>query len=109
MESSLEAVALFSLKLVHETDGHSPVLRDDYVMADYQRELFALLVRNGDIAGIQHKVAECLRQALNALGGVEKPLGRELYKLACAFQHAQTLAELNTPLEQLKDYLKDIQ
>ncbi|WP_426245317.1 hypothetical protein [Pseudomonas sp. TWR3-1-1] len=109
MESSLEAVALFSLKLVHETDGQSPVLRDDYVMADYQRELFALLVRNGDIAGIQHKVAECLRHALNALGGAEKPLGRELYKLACAFQHAKTLTQLHTPLEQLKDYLKDIQ
>ena len=32
MELTLEAVALFALKLVHEEDGGSPVLRDDLVM-----------------------------------------------------------------------------
>ena len=52
MESSLETVALFSLKLVYETDGHSPILRDDPVMDDYQREVFALLVRKDDAPGI---------------------------------------------------------
>ena len=32
MELTLEAVALFALKLVHETDGGSPLLRDDPAM-----------------------------------------------------------------------------
>ncbi len=47
MELTLEAVALFALKLVHETDGGSPVLRDDPVMEGYDREVFGLLVRRG--------------------------------------------------------------
>ena len=34
MELTLEAVALFSLKLVYESDGGSPILRDDPVMGD---------------------------------------------------------------------------
>ena len=109
MESSLETVALFSLKLVYETDGHSPILRDDPVMDDYQREVFALLVRKDDAPGIQAKVAECLSQALNALGGTQKPLGRELHKLATTFAQAQTLEQMGTPLTHLTSYLKDIQ
>ena len=45
MELPLETVALFALKLAYETEGSSPILRDDLVMADYEREVFALLVR----------------------------------------------------------------
>ncbi|NWB60566.1 hypothetical protein HX880_15920, partial [Pseudomonas sp. F1002] len=48
MEQTLEAVALFALKLVHETEGASPILRDDLVMDGYEREVFGLLVRKGD-------------------------------------------------------------
>ena len=33
MELTLEAVALFALKLVHETEDGSPILRDDLVFA----------------------------------------------------------------------------
>lgn len=109
MESSLETVALFSLKLVHETDGKSPVLRKDFVMSDYQREIFALLLRNGDMSAIQLKIDECLQQALNALGGAEKPMGRELQKLATGFTHAQTLEQLSPALSHLENYLKDVQ
>ncbi|OZY59892.1 hypothetical protein CJF39_08910 [Pseudomonas lundensis] len=109
MESSLETVALFSLKLVYETDGHSPILRDDPVMDEYQREVFALLVRNDDVPAIQAKMADCLNLALNALGSAQKPLGRELHKLATAFAHAQTLEQMGTPLTHLRGYLKDIQ
>ena len=47
MELPLETVALFSLKLAYESDGQSPILRDDLVMGDYQRDVFALLVRKG--------------------------------------------------------------
>lgn len=32
METSLETVALFSLKLAYEEEGLSPILRDDLVM-----------------------------------------------------------------------------
>ncbi|MDP9689598.1 UNVERIFIED_ORG: hypothetical protein J2W82_003265 [Pseudomonas mohnii] len=49
MESHLETVALFSLKLAYETEGSSPILRDDLVMGDYQRDVFELLVRRGDV------------------------------------------------------------
>ena len=34
MELPLETVALFALKLAYETEGSSPILRDDLVMAD---------------------------------------------------------------------------
>ena len=44
MELPLETVALFALKLAYETEGSSPILRDDLVMADYEREVFALLM-----------------------------------------------------------------
>lgn len=109
MELTLEAVALFALKLVHETDGASPLLRDDLVMDGYEREVFGLLVRQGDLATIQHKLDECIAQALNALGGADTVLGRELLKLFTDVQQASSLDELSAPLFTLKDYLKDIQ
>ncbi len=34
MELRLETVALFTLKLAYETEGQSPILRDDLVMGD---------------------------------------------------------------------------
>ncbi len=109
MELTLEAVALFALKLVHETDGGSPVLRDDPVMEAYDREVFGLLVRQGDLAGVQVKLDECIAQALFALGGTDTVLGRELQKLSADVQGVSHLDELSLPLSLLKDYLKDIQ
>src|SRR5207253_10406178 len=109
MELPLEAVALFSLKLAYETEDQSPILRDDLIMSDYQRDVFELLVRRGDVEAIQLKVDQCLGLALNALGGVNTPLGRELTRLSADFSGAQTMAQLDTPLIALKDYLKDIQ
>lgn len=109
MELTLEAVALFALKLVHEVDGGSPVLRDDLVMDGYEREVFGLLVRQGDLVGVLGKVEECVGQALNALGGADTVLGRELQKLSANVQQATTLEELSSPLDALKDYLKAIQ
>ncbi|WP_160106683.1 hypothetical protein [Pseudomonas izuensis] len=109
MESQLETVALFSLKLAYESEGSSPILRDDLVMGDYQRDVFELLVRRDDVATIKGKVAECVGLALEAIGGADKPLGRELNRLSGNFSAAQTLEQLDTPLIALKDYLKDIQ
>lgn len=109
MELTLEAVALFALKLVHEEDGGSPVLRDDLVMDGYEREVFGLLVRQGDLVGVLGKVDECVGQALNALGGADTVLGLELQKLSANVQQATTLEELSSPLDALKDYLKAIQ
>ncbi|UZM12122.1 hypothetical protein LZV00_15320 [Pseudomonas kielensis] len=109
MDRALETVALFALKLVHETEGHSPILRDDPIMDDYQREVFQLLVRRGEVAAIQLKVATCVGLALTALGGVDKPMGRELQRLAVDFGQAQTLEQMQAPLQALRDYLKDIQ
>lgn len=109
MELLLETVALFCLKLAYETEDSSPILRDDLVMGDYEREVFGLLVRRGDVEGIQAKVDECLGLALEAVGGADKPLGRELQILAGEFSSIQTMAQLNAPLIALNDYLKDIQ
>ena len=109
MELQLETVALFSLKLAYETEDSSPILRDDLVMGDYQRDVFELLVRRGDVETIQLKVDECVGLALDAIGGVDKPLGRELQKLAAEFASIQTIGQLDGPLVTLKDYLKDIQ
>lgn len=108
METSLETVALFSLKLAYEEEGLSPILRDDLVMGDYQKDVFELLVKRGDIATIQFKVSQCLGLAMDALGGVEKPLGRELHKLSADFSEAQSMEQLDQPLLALKGYLKDI-
>jgi hypothetical protein len=109
MELHLETVALFSLKLAYETEDQSPILRDDLVMGDYQRDVFELLVRRGDIGAIQVKVDECVGLALEAVGGVDKPLGRELRRLAGEFASIQTVEQIGAPLISLKDYLKDIQ
>ncbi len=109
MKLPLETVALFSLKLAYETEDQSPILRDDPMMSDYRRDVFGLLVRRGDVEAIQIKVGECLSLALQALGGVNTPLGRELTRLSADFGAAQTIAQLDTPLIALKDYLKDIQ
>ncbi|MGB6210378.1 hypothetical protein [Pseudomonas mandelii] len=109
MELLLETVALFSLKLAFETEGQSPILRDDLIMSDYEREVFGLLVRRGDVEAIQRKVDECLSLALNAIGSVDTVMGRELLRLAADFSAARTIEQLDAPLIALKDYLKDIQ
>lgn len=67
METSLETVALFSLKLAYEEEGLSPILRDDLVMGDYQKDVFELLVKRGDVQTIQFKMNECLSLAMAAL------------------------------------------
>ncbi|PKH22495.1 hypothetical protein [Pseudomonas fluorescens] len=108
MELTLEAVALFALKLVHETDGGSPVLRDDPVMEAYDREVFGLLVRQGDLAGIRLKLDECLTSALESLGGATTVMGRELQRLTRDMRQAPRLEDLNAPLDALKNYLKAI-
>lgn len=109
MELPLETVALFALKLAYEREGESPILRDDPIMSDYEREVFGLLVRRGDIEGIQFRVAHCIGLALEALDGVNTPLGRELHRLSADFSTAQSIDEFEAPLFALKDYLKDIQ
>jgi len=109
MELLLETVALFCLKLAYETEGSSPILRDDPIMSDYEREVFGLLVRRGDVEGIRFRVAQCVGVALDAIGGAETPLGRELQRLSADFSNARTLEQFNAPLLALKDYLKDIQ
>ncbi|WP_283183081.1 hypothetical protein [Pseudomonas svalbardensis] len=108
MELLLETVALFCLKLAYETEDSSPILRDDLMMSDYEKEVFGLLVRRGDVEVIQMKVDECLGLALNAIGGVDTVLGRELNRLAADFSAAQTMGQLDAPLFALKEYLKDI-
>jgi len=109
MELHLETVALFSLKLAYESEDSSPILRDDLVMGDYQRDVFELLVRRGDVEAIQLKVDECVGLALEAIGGVDKPLGRELWRLTGELAAGRTMEQLGRPLLALKDYLKDIQ
>jgi len=109
MELHLETVALFSLKLAYESEDSSPILRDDLVMGDYQRDVFELLVRRGDVETIQQKVDACVGLAMEALGGAEKPLGRELNRLATEFSSAQTIEQLDSPLMALRDYLKAVQ
>jgi hypothetical protein len=109
MELLLETVALFCLKLAYETEGSSPILRDDPVMADYEREVFGLLVRRGDVEGIKFRVEHCVGLALEAIGGVDTVLGRELHRLAEDFNSTRTVEQLDRPLVALRDYLKDIQ
>ncbi|MFJ2684599.1 hypothetical protein ACIOYV_12765 [Pseudomonas sp. NPDC087342] len=109
MELPLETVALFALKLAYEREGESPILRDDPIMSDYEREVFGLLVRRGDVEGIQFRVGHCVGLALEAIGGVDTPLGRELHRLAADFGDARTMEQLEVPVITLRDYLKDIQ
>ncbi|WP_419736881.1 hypothetical protein [Pseudomonas sp. COR18] len=109
MESQLETVALFALKLAHERDGGSPLLRDDVAMGEYQKDVFELLVRQGDVEAIQGKLNACVAVAMDAVGGTDKPLGRELRRLADDCNQVRTTADMKAPLGLLKDYLKDIQ
>jgi hypothetical protein len=51
---------------------------------------------------------ECLGLAMDALGGDEKPLGRELHKLSAEFSEARSQEQLDQPPLALKGYLKDI-
>jgi hypothetical protein len=46
---------------------------------------------------------------LNAIGGFDTVLGRELHRLAADFSAANSIEQLHAPLIALKDYLKDIQ
>jgi hypothetical protein len=105
----LETVALYSLKLAYETEGHSPILRDDPLMGGGDREVFGLLVRRGDVAGIQGEIGRCLDLALGAVGGVDTVLGRELCRLASDFNAAQAMEELRAPAIMLKYYLQNVQ
>ncbi|MBF4556438.1 hypothetical protein H7698_10150 [Pseudomonas sp. p50] len=109
MELLLETVALFCMKLAYETEDSSPILRDDLLMSDYEREVFGLLVRRGDVEGIQFRVAHCVGLALEAIGGGDTPLGRELHRLFADFSDARTMDQLEAPAITLKDYLKNIQ
>ncbi|MFL6967890.1 hypothetical protein ACJ6X8_16795 [Pseudomonas alvandae] len=108
MELLLETVALYSLKLAYETEGHSPILRDEPLMGGWDREVFGLLVRRGDLAGIQGEIGRCLDLALGAVGGVDTVLGRELERLAADFSDAQTMERLHAPAIVLKGYLRDV-
>jgi hypothetical protein len=108
MELLLETVALYSLKLAYETEGHSPILRDDPLMGGCDREVFGLLVRRGDLAGIQGEIGRCLGLALGAVGGRDTVLGLELRRLVADLLNAQTTAGLYAPAAALKDYLRDI-
>lgn len=108
MELLLETVALYSLKLAYETEGHSPILRDDPLMGGCDREVFGLLLRRGDVAGIQDEIGRCLDLALGAVGGMDTVLGRELGRLAADFGVMQTMEGLHAPAVMLRDYLRDV-
>jgi hypothetical protein len=109
MELMLEAVALFALKLAHEENGGSPVLRDDPVMSSFEREVFGLLVRQGQLKAILLKIDECVVQALAAVGGADTVLGRELKRLSVDVSQTTRLEDLPPPLDALQYYLKAIQ
>ncbi|SEE20981.1 hypothetical protein [Pseudomonas kilonensis] len=108
MELLLETVALYSLKLAYETEGHSPILRDDPLMGGCDREVFGLLIRRGDVAGIQDEIGRCLNLALGAIGGVDTVLGRELGRLAADLNAMQTIEGLYAPTTKVRDYLRDV-
>jgi hypothetical protein len=78
-------------------------------MGSCDREIFELLIRRGDVGGIQGEISRCLDLALGAIGGVDTVLGRELHRLAENFRAVPTVAQLDTSLIALKDYLKNIQ
>ncbi|WP_434579868.1 hypothetical protein J3P95_20625 [Pseudomonas sp. Z5-35] len=108
MELLLETVALYSLKLAYEAEGHSPILRDDPLMGSCDREVFELLIRRGDVTGIQGEIGRCLDLALGAIGGVDTVLGRELARLAEDFGSVRAMEELRGPALTLKAYLRDV-
>lgn len=108
MELLLETVALYSLKLAYETEGHSPILRDDPLMGSCDREVFGLLVRRGDLAGIQGEIGRCLDLALGAVGGVDTVMGRELHRLAKDVSAVRMIEGLYAPAATLRNYLRDV-
>lgn len=69
MERHWKQSSFFSLKLAYEEEGLSPTLRDEMIMGDYQKDIFELLVRRGDVETIQFKMNECL-----GLDGTTLPL-----------------------------------
>ena len=91
MQLPLVSVALYALKLAYESEGSSPILRDDPAMSDYQRDVFAFDLRKGD------------------MGGAQTVMGRELQTLAAGLSSAQTPEQMHPALLTLKDYLKDVQ
>lgn len=109
MEAPLETVALYTLKLAYETQGDSPIRRKDAVMGQYQKDVFGLLVRRGDVKAIQLKLEPCLGMALDALGGPGTALGRELFKLSDQFSTVETMEALDVSVMALEDYLKAAQ
>ncbi|WP_431144554.1 hypothetical protein [Pseudomonas alvandae] len=108
MELLLETVALYSLKLAYETEGHSPILRDDPLMGSCDREVFGLLVRRGDLAGIQGEIGRCLNLALGAVGGVDTVMGRELHRLAKDVSAVRMIEGFYAPAATLRNYLRDV-
>jgi hypothetical protein len=78
-------------------------------MGGCDREIFGLLVRRGDVAGIQSEIGRCLDLALEAVGGVDTVLGRELGRLAADFSYVQAMEGLNAPTVRLRDFLRDVQ
>ncbi len=108
MELTLEAVALFALKLVYETDGGSPVLRDDLVMDGYEQGSVWV---TGTAAGFGCDSTQDRGMRGAGAGGIgRRPhgAGAELRRLATDVQNVHQLDALPTPLTTLKDYLKDI-
>ncbi|WP_150718971.1 hypothetical protein [Pseudomonas fluorescens] len=55
------------------------------------------------------KILFLTHESAAAIGAVDKPLGRELRRLAGEFSGVQTMEQLDAPLITLKGYLKDIQ
>lgn len=76
-------------------------------MGSCDREVFELLIRRGDVAGIQNEIGRCLDLALGAIGGVDTVLGRELGRLAGDFYAVQTIEGFYIPAALLSDYLRD--
>lgn len=77
-------------------------------MGSCDREVFELLIRRGDVVGIQGEISRCLDLALGAVGGVDTVLGRELNRLAADFNAVQKMDDLYAPLIALNGYVKDI-
>ncbi|RMT85447.1 hypothetical protein [Pseudomonas viridiflava] len=108
MASELETVSLFCHKLAYEIEDGSPILRDDLLMGDYNRDVFKLLIARSDVDAIQQKINECLLVALEAMGGPDKPLGRELQHLSAGFYAARTMDSLDAPLRVIEGYLREV-
>ncbi|MEB0089604.1 hypothetical protein QN365_23830, partial [Pseudomonas sp. RTI1] len=62
-----------------------------------------MLFSRGDVKSIQLKVADCLQVALNAFGGADTQLGKDIHNLSDNVRRVETLAALVAPLTVLKD------